>query len=55
VRAWRIFRPPSRAALATAAAVGAVVTLTPANGAASGIATGFARAVRHLAAPAGNS
>jgi V8-like Glu-specific endopeptidase len=38
-------------ALATALAVGAVVTLTPANGAASDIATGFARAVRHLAAP----
>jgi V8-like Glu-specific endopeptidase len=55
VRAWRIFRSPSRAALITAAAVGAVVTLTPANGAASGIATGVARAVRHLAAPAGNS
>ena len=31
--------------------MGAVVTLTPANGAASGIATGFVRAVRHLAAP----
>jgi V8-like Glu-specific endopeptidase len=31
--------------------VGAVVTLTPANGAASDIATGFVRAVRHLAAP----
>jgi V8-like Glu-specific endopeptidase len=29
-------------------AVGAVVALTPASGAASGIATGFARAVRHL-------
>jgi V8-like Glu-specific endopeptidase len=54
VRAWRIFRSPSRAALITAAAVGAVVTLTPANGAASGIATGFARAVRQLAVPARN-
>jgi V8-like Glu-specific endopeptidase len=42
---------PTRAALVTALAVGAVVTLTPANGAASGIATGFVRAVRHLAAP----
>jgi len=40
-----------RAALVTALAVGAVVTLTPANGAASDIATGFVRAVRHLAAP----
>jgi V8-like Glu-specific endopeptidase len=44
----------STAALITAAAVGAVVTLVPAGGAASGIATGFVRAVRHLAAPAGN-
>ena len=40
-----------RVALVTALAVGAVVTLTPANGAAGGIATGFVRAVRHLAAP----
>jgi len=40
-----------RAALVTALAVGAVVTLTPANGAASDIATGFVRAGRHLAAP----
>jgi V8-like Glu-specific endopeptidase len=38
-------------ALVTALGVGAVVTLTPANGAASGIASGFVRAVRHLAAP----
>ncbi len=50
-RARRIFRSPTRAALVTALAVGAVVTLTPANGAASGIATGFVRAVRHLTAP----
>jgi V8-like Glu-specific endopeptidase len=54
VRAWRIFRSSSRAALITAAAVGAVVILTPANGAASGIATGFARAVRQLAVPSRN-
>jgi V8-like Glu-specific endopeptidase len=54
VRAWRIFRSPSRAALITAAAVGAVVTLTPANGAAGGIATGFAKAIRHLTGPARN-
>jgi V8-like Glu-specific endopeptidase len=40
-----------RAALAGALVVGVVVTLTPANGAASNIATGFVRAVRHLAAP----
>jgi V8-like Glu-specific endopeptidase len=54
VRAWRIFRSPSRAALITATAVGAVAILTPANGAAGGIATGFVRAVRHLAVPARN-
>ena len=50
-RARWITWSPARAALVTALAVGAVVTLTPANGAASGIATGFVRAVRHLAAP----
>ena len=50
-RARRIFRSPTRAALVTALAVGAVVTLTPTNGAASDIATGFVRAVRHLTAP----
>ncbi len=44
-------RSPSRTALFTALAVGAVVTLTPASGAAGDIATGFVRAVRHLAAP----
>jgi V8-like Glu-specific endopeptidase len=42
---------PSKAALVFALAVGAVLTLTPANGAAGDIATGFARAVRHLTAP----
>jgi V8-like Glu-specific endopeptidase len=50
-RARRIFRSPTRAALFTAAAVGAVVMLTPASGAAGDIATGFVRAVRHLAGP----
>jgi V8-like Glu-specific endopeptidase len=53
-RAWSIVRSPSRVALVTAAAVGFVVTLTPANGAAGDIATGFARAVRHLSAPTRN-
>jgi V8-like Glu-specific endopeptidase len=53
-RAWSIVRSPSKAALITAAAVGLVVTLTPANGAASDIATGFARAVRHLTVPTRN-
>ena len=47
---WRIW-PPTRAVLVIALAVGAVITLTPANGAAGDIATGFAQAVRHLAAP----
>jgi V8-like Glu-specific endopeptidase len=41
-------------ALVTAAAVGFVVILTPANGAAGDIATGFARAVRHPPAPTRN-
>src|ERR1700731_2819824 len=50
-RAWSIFRSPSRAALITATAVGAVVTLTPASGAAGDIMNGVARAVGHLAAP----
>ena len=53
-RAPRNFRSPSRAALVTAAAVGVVVTLTPASGAASDIATGFVRAVRQLTAPSQN-
>ncbi len=50
-RTWGIVRSPSKAALITAAAVGVVVALTPVNGAASDIATGFARAVRHLTVP----
>ena len=52
-RACQIARSPTRAALVTALAVGAVVTLTPANGAASNLATGFVRAVRHLASTSG--
>jgi V8-like Glu-specific endopeptidase len=50
-RAHRLIWPPTRTALVIALAVGAVITLTPANGAAGDIATGFVRAVRHLAAP----
>jgi len=46
-----VLRSPTRAALVMALALGAVVTLTPANGAAGDIATGFVRAVRHLATP----
>ena len=54
MRARWIARSPSRAALVTALAVGAVVTLTPASGAASDIATGFVRAVRHMASTSRN-
>ena len=54
-RARRSPRSPTKAALFTALAVGVVGALTPATGAASDIATGFARAVRHLAAPSRNS
>jgi V8-like Glu-specific endopeptidase len=46
-----VLRSPTRAALIAALTVGVVVTLTPANGAAGDIATGFVRAVRHLTAP----
>ena len=53
-RARTVFRSPSRSAAITAVAVGAVVTLTPASGAASDLATGFVRAVGHLAAPSKN-
>ena len=54
-RARRIFRSPVRAALFTVLAIGAVVTLTPANGAAGDIATSFAKAVQHLTAPSQNA
>ena len=50
-RARWVIWSPSKAALVLALAVGVVLTLTPANGAASDIANGFVRAVRHLAAP----
>jgi V8-like Glu-specific endopeptidase len=53
-RVRRIVRSPTRAALFTVAAVGAVVTLTPANGAAGDMATGFVRAVQHLTGPSRN-
>ncbi len=49
-RTWRRAKP-AWGALTAALAVGAVVTLTPANGAANDIATGFVQAVRQLAAP----
>jgi V8-like Glu-specific endopeptidase len=54
-RARRIPQSPTKAALFAALAVGVVGTLAPASGAASKIATGFVRAVGHLAAPSRNS
>jgi V8-like Glu-specific endopeptidase len=53
-RAWSIVRSPSKAALVTAAAIGIVVTFTPANGAASDVAAGFTQAGRHLTVPSPN-
>ena len=47
-RARWFSRPPAAAALITTLTVGLVVTVTPAEGAASDIASGLARAVRHL-------
>lgn len=41
-------RTPASAAIVTALTVGVVITVTPAEGAAGHIASGFARAVRHL-------
>ena len=46
---------PARAALITALTVGVIVAVTPADGAAGDIASGFARAVRHLVAPSQNA
>ena len=45
---------PTRATLVTALAVGLIVTVTPANGAAGDIASSFVRAVRHLASTSRN-
>ncbi len=53
-RARWFSRPSARAALITALAVGTVFTVTPANGAASDIASGLVRAVRHLASTSQN-
>ena len=53
-RARWVIWSPSKAALVLALAVGAIFTLTPANGAASDIANGFVRAVRHFDAPSQN-
>jgi len=53
-RARWFFRPPAKAALVIALTVGVVVTVTPADGAAGDIVSGFARVVRQLAAPSQN-
>jgi len=47
-------RPSARIALISALAVGVVVTMTPAEGAAGNIASGLARVVGHLTAPSQN-
>jgi V8-like Glu-specific endopeptidase len=47
-------RASTKVACVAVLAVGVVVTVTPGNGAASDIASGFARAVRHLIAPSQN-
>jgi hypothetical protein len=53
-RARWFSRSPTRAALVSALAVGAVVTVTPANGAVGDIATGLVQAVRHLTSTSRN-
>jgi hypothetical protein len=47
-------RPPGRAVLITVLAIGVVVTVTPAEGAAGDIASGLARVVGHLMSPSQN-
>ena len=44
-------RPPGRAVLISALAIGVVATVIPADGAAGDIASGFARVVGHLVSP----
>jgi V8-like Glu-specific endopeptidase len=53
-RARWIARSPTKTALVAALGVGTALALIPANGAASGIATGFERAVRHLTSTSRN-
>jgi V8-like Glu-specific endopeptidase len=53
-RAGWFLRSPVRAALLTTLAIVAVVTVTPASGAAGDIATGFVRAMRQLESPSRN-
>src|ERR1700733_13773224 len=50
-RAGLFSRASTKVAGAAVLAAGVIVTLTPANGAAGDIASGFARAVRHLVTP----
>lgn len=54
-RARWFSRLPVRAALITALTAGVVLTLTPAEGAAGDIASGFAGMVRHLVSPSQNA
>jgi V8-like Glu-specific endopeptidase len=53
-RARWFSRSPFRATLVTALALGVIVTVSPANGAAGDIAAGFVRAVQHLTSPSRN-
>ncbi len=53
-RTGRFFRSPVRAVLVTTLAIVAVVTVTPASGAAGDIATGFVRAMRQLGSSSRN-
>ena len=53
-RARWFFRTPAAAALVIALSVGLVVTVTPAESAAGDIASGFARAMRHLVSASQN-
>ena len=48
-------RSPLRVALVAALALGIIVTVTPANGAATDIADGFVRAVQNLASSSSHS
>jgi V8-like Glu-specific endopeptidase len=54
-RARWFSRPPAAAALITTLAVGVVVIVTPADGAAGDIASGFARAVRGMVSTSHNA
>jgi V8-like Glu-specific endopeptidase len=53
-RAHWFSRPPAKAALVTVLTVGVVLTVTPTDGAAGDIVSGFTRVVRQLTAPSQN-